>query len=111
MLLMATVPMIAGDKPQRVKFARGRTTAVLKGRVKDGNTKLYVLGASQGQTMSVHVTSKGKGVQFTLSSAQDIISDPTDDWSGDLPDNGDYTIAVFSSKSQAQPYTLEVTIR
>jgi hypothetical protein len=109
LLLTAAFPH---DKPQRVKFARGRTTAVLKGSVNESKWKRYVLGAREGQTMSVHVASKKGTVQFTIATPEpDILTDPTDDYSGELPVSGDYEISVFTYEAKAQPYTLEVTIR
>jgi hypothetical protein len=109
LLLTAAMP---NSKPQRIKFARGRTTAAMKGSVTERKGKMYVLGAKEGQTMSVHVASKDGTVQFTIATPEpDILSDPTDDFSGELPVSGDYEIAVFTTESKPQPYTLEVTIR
>jgi hypothetical protein len=114
MLFSIVAPITANqtDKPQRVKFARGRTTAVLKGSVTERKGKTYVLGAKEGQTMSVHVASKNSTVQFTIATPEpDILTDPTDDFSSELPASGDYEISVMTYEAKAQPYTLEVTIR
>jgi hypothetical protein len=109
LLLTAAIP---NGKPQRIKFARGRTTAAMKGSVTERKGKMYVLGAREGQTMSVHVASKGGKVQFTIATPEpDILTDPTDDFSGELPVSGDYEIAVFTYEAKPQAYTLEVTIR
>jgi hypothetical protein len=43
----------AAGKVQRVRFARGRTTAVLNGAVVRGTQDRYILGARAGQTMIV----------------------------------------------------------
>jgi hypothetical protein len=111
LLLTAAMPISTG-KPQRIKFARGRTTAAMKGSVTERKGKMYVLGAREGQTMSVHVASKDNTVQFTIATPEpDILTDPTDDFSGELPVSGDYEIAVFTYEKKPQPYTLEVTIR
>src|SRR5687768_10887543 len=53
-------------KTQRVRFARGRTTAILKGAVVRGTQDRYILGARQGQTMIVHIASREKNAVFTI---------------------------------------------
>ena len=103
-------------KVQRVKFARGRTTAVLKGAVVRATNDRYILGARGGQTMIVHITSLEKNAVFRISGpdggelpgAED--GSDASDWTGELPANGDYSIWVSPTRGNAT-YTLEVTIR
>ena len=103
-------------KTQRVKFARGRTTAVLKGAVVRGTQDRYILGARAGQTMIVHITSREKNAVFTVlapnGTAQEGTEEGVDatDWTGELPLSGDYSIWVSPIRGNAT-YTLEVTIR
>ena len=107
---------MGGTSARRVRFPRGRTTAVLKGAVVRGTTDRYLLGARAGQTMTVHVTARERNAVFqiyapngdTLDGASET-SDATD-WSGELPASGDYTIVVGGTRGNAN-YTLEVTIR
>ena len=56
-LLIVSAVTAHAWKVQRVKFARGRTTAVLKGAVVRATNDRYILGAHGGQTMIVHITS------------------------------------------------------
>lgn len=103
-------------KTQRVRFARGRTTAILKGAVVRGTQDRYILGARGGQTMIVHVTSREKNAVFTILGPDATALEGTDegldatDWSGELPLSGDYSIWVSPTRGNAT-YTLEVTIR
>ena len=103
-------------KTQRVRFARGRTTAVLKGAVVRGTQDRYILGARAGQTMIVHITSREKNAVFVIlgpnATALDGAEEGTDatDWTGELPLSGDYSIWVSPTRGNAT-YTLEVTIR
>ncbi len=103
-------------KTQRVKFARGRTTAVLKGAVVRGTQDRYILGARAGQTMIVHITSREKNAVFVIlgpdATALEGAEEGTDasDWTGELPLSGDYSIWVSPTRGNAT-YTLEVTIR
>ena len=103
-------------KTQRVRFARGRTTAILKGAVVRGTQDRYILGAREGQTMIVHLTSREKNAVFTILGPDATALQGTDegldatDWTGELPLSGDYSIWVSPTRGNAT-YTLEVTIR
>jgi hypothetical protein len=103
-------------KTQRVRFARGRTTAVLKGAVVRATQDRYILGAREGQTMIVHITSREKNAVFTILDPSGTALAGTDegsdamDWTGELPLSGDYSIWVSPTRGNAT-YTLEVTIR
>ena len=103
-------------KTYRVRFARGRTTAVLKGAVVRATQDRYILGARAGQTMIVHVTSREKNAVFTILNPTGTALAGTDegldamDWTGELPLSGDYSIWVSPTRGNAT-YTLEVTIR
>ena len=114
-VLLLTAGALAQPGHKRIRFPRGRTTAILKGvlpSVEDVTN--YALTARAGQTMTVHVTSPKDNVRFSvyrhmreraLEGANTV-----KDWSGELPENGDYVIAVVSMQGRAS-YTLEVTIR
>jgi hypothetical protein len=102
------------DRTRRVRFARGRTTTVIKDAVIRATRDRYILGARRGQTLTVHITSLEDNAVFdihrlgsnrTLDGAEE-----TTDWSGELPRNGDYVIVVSPTRGNAT-YTLEVTIR
>lgn len=101
---------------RRVRFARGRTTAILKGGVVRGTKDRYILGAGAGQTMIVHISSREKNAVFTILGPDATALQGTDDgldatdWTGELPLSGDYSIWVSPTRGNAT-YTLEVTIR
>lgn len=97
----------------RIKFARGRTTAVETGEVHRGMSHDYLLKASGGQAMTVHLAARG-GVSFDLlSPAGDSLAQSSKDWSGELPQSGDYRINVLpdTTTERSITYTLEVTVR
>ena len=102
----------------RIKFARGRTTAVINGRVGAKKSACYKLHAREGQHMIVHLTSPDKKATFSIGPDEydaDFLSGASDvkDWEGDLSSasgNGDFLIFVGASKAGAA-FTLEVTIR
>jgi hypothetical protein len=97
--------------PKQVRFPRGRTTAVIKDTVRLCTSHEYRLRARAGQTMTLHLAT-GKRTSFTLSSPSGDTPEGADgskDWSGELPETGDYTINIGTDATAA--YTLEVTIR
>jgi hypothetical protein len=76
----------------------------------------YVLRASKGQQMTLHLTSAKKNAVFAiyLPHMESLIEDASDgtDWSGTLPKTGDYQIIVFPKDEVTDTtFTLEVTIR
>jgi hypothetical protein len=114
-LLTSTVPAQKGTSVvKRIKFAPGRTTAVLRGSVHRGVSHDYFLKARAGQTMTVHLVARG-GVSFDLFSPgrTDLLAEYAKDWSGELPQSGDYRINVLPDTTTERniSYTLEVTVR
>jgi hypothetical protein len=116
LVLSASVVEAGGHRTvKRVKFQKGRTTAILKGTLHRGDEMIYVLGASEGQTLTAHITtsSPNHDVVFTVTGpgGTNLDEDLTTDWSQTLPASGDYRISVGMIESKKANYTLEVTIR
>jgi len=116
-LLVLTVSVIAQKGTSivtRIKFAHGRTTAVERGSVHRGISHDYLLKAGRGQTMTLHLAARG-GVCFDLYAPglSDSLAQCSKDWSGDLPQSGDYRINVLpdTTTERTIPYTLEITVR
>ena len=119
LLLLATT---ASAKTIRVKFPKGRTTVILKGRTTGGPSEsggmdpiAYHVRARKGQTMTLHLTSaKGNAVFGVYAPGMDPMDVGTNakDWSGTLPKTGDYEIMVFpEDEATNTTFTLELTIR
>ncbi|MBD0326379.1 MAG: hypothetical protein ICV68_08105 [Pyrinomonadaceae bacterium] len=83
-------------KARRIRFGRGRTTVVLKGTILRGTDDRYQLRARGGQTMSVHITSVENNAEFEIFAPRSgrSLGGVSNDWSGELPRSGDYTIVV-----------------
>jgi hypothetical protein len=97
--------------PKQIRFARGRTTAVIKDTVRLCTGHEYRLRARAGQTMTVHLAT-GSKTSFTLHTPAGDTPEGADgskDWSGELPETGEYTVSIGTDATAA--YTLEVTIR
>jgi|SRR5580765_3965640 len=101
---------------QKLRFARGASSATVHGAVVRGDRDRYYVGASKGQTMSVKITSEEDNAVFqvylpgeeeALSGAGD--GDDAKDWSGELPRDAEYVIVVGGTRGNAS-YTLKVSI-
>ncbi|HEX8151171.1 MAG TPA: hypothetical protein VF591_28570 [Pyrinomonadaceae bacterium] len=119
-LLLASAP--AWGKTINVRFPKGRTTVILKGRTTGGPSEsggmdpiTYRLRARAGQTLTLHLTSTKKNAIFGVwapgMNPVDIGENHTD-WSGTLPKTGNYEISVWpEDEATDTAFTLEVTIR
>ena len=101
--------------PVLVRFPRGRTTAILEGKIIH-TSHIYTLRARAGQTMTLHITSAKGIAYFSLakSNSEEFIGGAVGvkDWSGVLPVSGAYDVSVgIERESSSESYTLEVSIR
>jgi hypothetical protein len=118
--LLAATP--AWAKSTRVRFPKGRTTAILKGTTTGGPSESggmdpvgYLLRASKGQEMILHLTSAKKNAVFRVyAPGYDLVEGAQEvkDWDGTLPKTGDYEIIVYpQDEATNTTFTLEVTVR
>ena len=119
-LLLATAP--AWGKTITVRFPKGRTTVILKGRTTGGPSEsggmdpiTYRLHAKRGQTMTLHLVSAKKNAVFGVwapgMEPLDVGQNATD-CSGTLPKTGAYEISVWpEDEATDTTFTLEITIR
>ena len=108
--------MVAAEEAQRIQFEKGKRAAVLKGTVviKDGeaSSPQYLLRASAGQKLTVRFTAGDPEASYTVTCPGNGGTDSgASPWSFDLPDSGDYRIAVSGYAAEKTfPYTLEVGV-
>ena len=102
-----------GEK-KNVRFARGKSSIVLKGAVVRGTEDRYIVNAKKGQTMAVKITSIEKNANFTVYFAGEQESLPDSEeatnWTGKLSDDNNYVIIVAPVRGNAN-YTLTVTVK
>ncbi|MBC7932101.1 MAG: hypothetical protein H7Z38_16200 [Rubrivivax sp.] len=107
------------DKPakeSRITLKRGRANATVKGSVAWGRSDSHKLAARAGQTLTLKLASSNTQVLFALFAPDGKIfldAVAAREWSGELPQKGDYTITVVNNEedSSASPYTLEVKLK
>lgn len=120
---LITIPAEADLKnpiQERVSFAKGASSATIKGQLKGDETVDYVLRACAGQTLTVTLkTSHGANYYNVLppnsTDAAMFIGQFGGDFKGILPTDGDYTIRVYLMRSAARRnessnYTLTVSV-
>jgi hypothetical protein len=128
-LLVACVLLLTGpvadaadgivSKP--LQFAKGASSATVKGSVKGSTTIDYKLRAQAGQTMNVALKTSNAANYFNVlpPGSKDVAifigSTEGNEWTGALPADGEYTIRVYLMRSAARRnetanYTLTVGI-
>lgn len=100
---------------KQVKFARGANKATLRGSAKYGMSYVFNLGAKAGQTMKIRLNGKNSELSFSLIAPNEETMEDAfgvSDWSGELPQSGNYSIVVVMNDENAArvPFTLDVEI-
>ena len=101
---------------KRVRFERGRSSAVLKGAVVRGTRDRYVVGAKAGQTLTVSIASVERNAVFEIKQPNGpYLKDAAEGndamkWSGKLPVSGDYIVSVGGTRGNAT-YSLRIAIK
>ena len=118
LLLLANT---AGAKTIRVRFPKGKTSVVLKGRTTGGPSESggmdpisYTFRARKGQTLTLNLTSEKKNAVFGVyAPGMDLVegAQSVDGWTGTLPKTGQYEIIVFPQDEATDTnFTLKITI-
>jgi hypothetical protein len=107
---------LAEGTRKRIRFPRGSNSTTISGSVVRGEQARYILGAREGQAMTVRIKSVEDNAVFQiyLAGEQESLEgagegDDAKSWSGKLPATTDYIIVVGSSRGNAS-YKLEVKI-
>jgi hypothetical protein len=97
---------------RRVQFARGSSSATVQGKVSIALPDTLLVGARAGQVMTVQLTAPRKAVRFLVMSptTRNLVADNARNWSGTLPETGDYTILVDADE-RSSTYSLTISIK
>jgi hypothetical protein len=111
-----TASALADGVRERIKFARGKSSATVSGSVIRGDRDVYTIGAREDQKMTVRISSPEKNAVFQIRKTNgDFLpgageEDNTLEWSDALPTTGDYEIVVGGTRGNAS-YKLTVSIK
>ena len=97
---------------RRVQFRRGASSTTVQGKVSIALPDTYLVGAREGQVMTVHLTAPRQKVRFLImnSKTTDVLADNTTNWTGTLPATGDYHILV-DTDGDGRTYSMTITIK
>jgi hypothetical protein len=110
MTLAFAAPAQADDeiRTQRVQFAKGAISAIVKGTIKGYETVDYLLGASKGQSMNVSMATDNTASYFNILAPGETEvaffngSVSENQFEGELPATGDYRIRVYMMRNAAR---------
>jgi hypothetical protein len=109
-------------RKERVTFAKGASSATIKGTLKGGADVDYLVRAAAGQTLEVKVEGTNPQNYFNVlppgsTNVAMFVSNMTgaQAWSGVLPSDGDYAVRVYlmrpaARRNESSKYTLTVTV-
>lgn len=99
---------------RRIQFPRGSSSTTVRSKVSLALPDTFIVGARAGQVMSVRITAPRKAATFAVMTAKTTKS-LTDtyqtNWTGTLPETGDYIIYVESDDESGSTYSLTVIIK
>lgn len=115
-VVLGTVSMTRADETRRIKFARGKSSATVAHAVLRDEVIKHLVRAGEGQRMTVKISAIEDNAAFiiTTPSGEFLAGagefDDQTSWSGALPESGDYTIEVGSTRGNAT-YRLTVAVK
>lgn len=114
--LLASANQVGAQIRTRVRFARGATSATVRGRVTGYKYVDYIIGARAGQTLTLKLETNGSAeiVVFTAS-GENVAGANGLEYTGEVESTGDYKIRVlqpraFARRNNASNYTLRISI-
>jgi hypothetical protein len=119
--VMAWTVAAAEIETRPIQFAKGASSATVKGTIKGDRTVDYTVRARAGQAMTVKLATRNGANYFNLlpPGSNDVAifvgSTGGNEWTGVLPSDGDYTVRVYLMRSAARrnesaSYTLTVGV-
>jgi len=111
----------AGIRQEKVQFAKGASSAVIKGQLKGDAMVDYVVRAAAGQTLSVKLQKTNAQNYFNVmppgsTGSAMFVGDSGENYTGVLPADGDYIVRVYlmrpaARRGEISDYTLTVGAR
>jgi hypothetical protein len=110
----------AGIRSEKVQFAKGASSAVIRGQLKGDAMVDYAVRAAAGQTLAVKLQKTNAQNYFNVmppgsTGSAMFVGDAGGDYSGVLPADGDYVVRVYlmrpaARRGEASNYTLTIGV-
>jgi hypothetical protein len=110
----------APPRQERVAFAKGASSATIKGQIKGDADVDYLVRAAAGQTISVALKVSNRSNYFNVlpPGSADVamyVGQTGESYTGMLPADGDYTVRVYlmrnaARRNEASDYTLTIGV-
>lgn len=118
LILTTGVATMAVAETKQITFAKGKSSAVVKGTIKGDESVDYVLRAGAGQTLNVDFKASKGAAFFNVIAAggNDTLFNGMSDgnhYSGTLPSNGEYIIRAYlkgGAKDSDKPVTFTIKV-
>lgn len=123
LLVVASNAPAADDIVTRpVRFSKGASATTIQGALKGRQTIDYALRAKAGQTMKIELKTSNDALYFNVlpPGSNDVAlynsSVGGNDWSGALPQDGEYKVRVYLMRSagrrgESAPFTLTIGLK
>jgi hypothetical protein len=109
-----------GIRHEAVQFAKGGSSAVIKGQLKGDDMVDYTVRAAAGQTLTVDIQKSNAQNYFNVLSPESagsamFVGDTGGNFSGMLPSDGDYVVRVYlmrpaARRGESSSYTLTIGV-
>jgi len=118
---LASPALARANRTERVRFAKGATAKVIKGRVRGYGSVNYLVGVRAGQTLSFTLTTSNGSNYMNITGPADreamfVGSAAGNEFTTDADMGGDYTVDVYLMRNAARRnetanYTLTISVR
>jgi hypothetical protein len=103
----AATAQVAAERVERVQFARGASSATVRGRIRGYQMVDYLVNARAGQQMTVEFASRGRFTYFLVRApgSEDNLFDGSTSGNSarlTLEESGNYRIRVFLMRNAAR---------
>jgi hypothetical protein len=107
---MAGAPGSGGSGTERVAFAAGASGAKLTGSLLPQESRRYILGANDGQFLSVRLAANGPKMTYAIYNPDgSVLLDEVSaakEYRGQLWQSGDHIVEVYNMSNGAQSYNV-----
>lgn len=113
--LLASANQVVGQARSRIRFARGASSATVRGRVKGYQYVDYIIGARRGQTLKLNLNTTGSAEIVVFTPSEENIGANGLEYTGEIEYTGDYKIRILQPRASARRnnasnYTLRISI-